>query len=245
MNCNGEAYINLVTPLKEAVLQEASRSPDKNTVCIAEDCITSPGSPKGPDLDRNIIVDKSTTNSELPRSRLRLNRLSDCRGHDLLIALDRYRTVGQGIENVQLIVILDHTHEVHTDGVRRKACPSASEVLADVVRRRACPHLLRSTHWRCEEEGRGANPSSSEVPGDEVEGHLENVRKRAVCNPSSSEVPAAVVDEAAGLGGGELVSPPPVGVMKNFTTMGDVNNHLLTKREVKNLSSSSTHCRRV
>ena len=57
----------------------------------------------------------------------------------MLIALDSYRTVGQGIEDVQLVVILDHAHEVHTDGVRRKACPSSSEVLADVVRRRACP----------------------------------------------------------------------------------------------------------
>ena len=65
--------------------------------------------------------------------------LSDCRGHDLLIALDSYRTVGPGIEDVQLVVILDHAHEVHTDGVRRKACPSSSEVLADVVRRGACP----------------------------------------------------------------------------------------------------------
>ena len=136
MICNGEAYINLVTPLKEAVLQEASRSPDKNTVCVAEDCITSPGSPKGPDRDRNIIVDKSTTNSELQRSRLRLNRLSDCRGHDLLIALDSYRTIGQGRENVQLIVVLDHTHEVHTDGARSKACPSSSEVPTGVARRK-------------------------------------------------------------------------------------------------------------
>ena len=63
-----------------------------------------------------------------------------------------------------------------------------------------------------------------------------NVRKRAVCSPSSSEVPAAVADEAAGLGGGEPVSPPPVGVTRQTTT-SDVNNHHLTK-EIKNLSSS-------
>ena len=43
------------------------------------------------------------------------------------------------MQNVQLIVIPDHVHEVHTDGVRRKACPSSSEVLADIVGRRACP----------------------------------------------------------------------------------------------------------
>ena len=83
------------------------------------------------------------------------------------------------MQNVQLIVIPDHVHELHTDGVRRKACPSSSEVLADIVRRGGLSLLLRSTHRRCEEEGRGANPSSSEVPGDEVEGHFENVRKRA------------------------------------------------------------------
>ena len=57
----------------------------------------------------------------------------------MLIALDSNRSVGQVIQNVQLILILDHFHEVHTDGVRRKACPSSSKVLADVVRKRACP----------------------------------------------------------------------------------------------------------
>ena len=108
--------------------------------------------------------------------------------------------------------------------MRRRSCPSSSEVLIVAVRRRACPSFskvvdvdvrekalslsLRGTNRQCEEEGRGANPSSSEVPGDEQDGHLENVRKRVVCSPSSSKVPAAADDEAVGLGGGEPVSPP-------------------------------------
>ena len=88
-------------------------------------------------VDRRRLV----TSRGLPKvqSLIRLIRLSDCRCHDLLIALDSYRTVAQGKEDVQLVVILDPVHEVHTDGARRKACPSSSEVLADVVRKRACP----------------------------------------------------------------------------------------------------------
>ena len=88
-------------------------------------------------VDRRRLV--TSHGSPKVQSLIRLMRLSDCRGHDLLIALDSYRTVGQGKEDVQLIVTLDQTHEVHTDGARRKACPSSSEVLADVVRKRACP----------------------------------------------------------------------------------------------------------
>ena len=47
--------------------------------------------------------------------------------------------------------------------VRRRAYPSSSEEVPVSVRRK----------------GEGANPSSSEVHRDDVEGHLENVRKRA------------------------------------------------------------------
>ena len=169
-------------------------------------------------VDRRRLV--TSRGSPKVQSLIRLIRLSDCRGHDLLIALDSYRTVGQGKEDVQLVVILDLVHEVHTDGARRKACPSSSEVVADVVRKRGLSLLLRSTHQQCEEEGRNANPSSSEVPGDEQEGHLENVRKRAVCSPSSSEVPAAVVDEAAGLGGGwRACVSTPSGSDEKLTTI--------------------------
>ena len=148
----------------------------------------------------------------------------------MLIALDSYRTVGQGIQNVRLIVLVGHGHKADTDGARRKACPSSSEVLADIVRRRACPSSSEVPTGSCEEEGRGANPSSSEVPGDEQEGYLENVRKRAVCNPSSSEVPTAVAEEAAGLGGWGACLPTPSGSDEKRTTMVDVNNHRSTKR---------------
>ena len=161
--CNGEADVILVVPLKEAVLQEASRSPRQNAVLVAKKRLHHfAWLAKGPDLDLNVIVDRSTTSSKLPRSRLRLNH--NCRtaevticiiSEDCSIALDSYRTVGLGMQSVQLIVIPDHGHEVHTDGARRKACPSSSEVhtdsarrkaypssseeLADIVRRRACP----------------------------------------------------------------------------------------------------------
>ena len=130
-----------------------------------------------------------------------------------------------GIGDFHLIVILDQTHEVHTDGARRKACPSSSEVLAGFVRTRTCPSSSEVPTGSVRRKGKGANPSSSEVPGDEQEGHLEDVRKRAVCSPSSSEVPAAVA-----------VSPPLVGVTRQTTT-SDVNNHRSTT-EIKNLSSS-------
>ena len=65
------------------------------------------------------------------------------------------------MQNDQLIVIPDNVHEVHRQ-----------------YEEEGLSFLLPSARRRCEEEGRGANPSS-EVPGDEAEGHLENVRKRA------------------------------------------------------------------
>ena len=57
-------------------------------------------------------------------------RLSDCRGHVSLIALDSHRTVGQGKRI--FISSLPLTR-------RMKYTPSSSEGLAYVVRRRACP----------------------------------------------------------------------------------------------------------
>ena len=95
--------------------------------------------------------------------------------------------------------------------------------------------LLRSTHRHCEEEGRGANPSSSEVPGDEVEGHLENVRKRGKrAIPLPPKYPLSSLMKLVDLGGGERVSPPPVRVTKNSQPW--VMPH--RTREIKNLSSS-------
>ena len=79
-------------------------------------------------------------------------------------------------------------------------------------------HMKYTGGRQCEEEGRGANPSSSEVLGDTQEGHLENVRKRAVCSPSSSEVKAGVADEAAGLGRWRACLSTPSGSDKT-------NNH--------------------
>ena len=57
-----------------------------------------------------------------------------------------------------------HSQQVvveRTDIVRKRACPSSSEVLAGFREEEGLSLLLRGTPRHCEEEGRGANPSSS------------------------------------------------------------------------------------
>ena len=87
--------------------------------------------------------------------------------------------------------------------------------LADIVRKRA-----RRTPRHCEEEGNGANPSSSEVHGDDVEGHLEVARKRA----------SVQLTKPLDLGAGEPVSPPPIRTHNrsplNQTHSGELDMHI-------------------
>ena len=91
---------------------------------------------------------------------------------------------------------------LHTDhGVAR-----ASQLCHDHTFEELTVNVRR---WSC--------PSSSEV-------QTGNVRERVVCSPSSSEVPSTAEDEAVGLGGGEPVSPPPVG-RTNLTFNRDNQMH--------------------
>ena len=57
-------------------------------------------------------------------------------------------------------LLLGQGHEVHTDVVRRRACPSSSGVHAGIVRRKVCPFLLRGSREVVREK---ACPSPSEV----------------------------------------------------------------------------------
>ena len=124
----------------------------------------------------------------------------------------------------QLIVLLGHRHKVHTYGARRKACPSSSEVHADVVRRRPCPFssevvtcivrrgekvqsLLLRSPWR-----RGRRPPQQ----------CEEQGRRAI--PLPPKYPRLSLTKPPDLGGGEPVSPPPVGVTKNLQLWVMPNN---------------------
>ena len=65
------------------------------------------------------------------------------------------------------------------ENMRRRACPSSSEVLAGIVRRRACPSSSGELLDNVRRKGEGANPSSSEVHSDIADVLTEDVRKRA------------------------------------------------------------------
>ena len=58
-------------------------------------------------------------------------------------------------------------------------------------------------------------------------------RRGRACNPSSSEVPAVIVDEDAGLGGGEPFSPPQVGSAVKHTTYSNVKQPTDNNNEKK------------
>ena len=79
------------------------------------------------------------------------------------------------------------------DIVRKRACPSPSEEILVIVRRKVTVPIL-------------SPPKSPETTLKTT----SSMRGRGcACNPSPSEVPAVVVDEAAGLGGVESLSPHP------------------------------------
>ena len=78
----------------------------------------------------------------------------------------------------ELKVTLQEGAEV-LENMRRRACPSSSEVLAGNVRRRACPSSSGELLDNVRRKGEGANPSSSEVHSDIADVLTEDVRKRA------------------------------------------------------------------
>ena len=96
--------------------------------------------------------------------------------------------------------------------MKRRACPSSPEVHGRCEEEGLSLSLRRSPR-HCEEEGNGANPSSSEVP-------------------------AVVVDEAAGLVGWRAFLLTSSGSAIKHTTTSDVNQPTLNNKETKNLSSS-------
>ena len=109
----------------------------------------------------------------------------------MLIALDSYRTVGQGIQNVQLIALVGHGHKADTGVVRRKG-----EV----------PILPPPK-----------SPETSKKASSSVCG-----RGRCAV-PLPPKYPRLLLMKPPDLGGGEPVSPPPVGVTKNAQPWSPLN----------------------